>query len=80
MNRNQPTTLTKQERNQLYYQQKQAELKQKRKERYQRQKLTQAEQIVQPSSPEKNEVETSPLTPEKIIRENERFITYAGRL
>jgi hypothetical protein len=40
----------------------------------------QAGQIAQPSIPEKNEVETAQLAPEKIIREDERFITYARRL
>jgi len=40
----------------------------------------QVEQIVQPSLAEKNAVETAPLAPEEIIREDERFITYAKRL
>ena len=40
----------------------------------------QVEQIVQPNLAEKNEVGTAQLAQEKIIREDERFITYARRL
>jgi hypothetical protein len=73
---------TKEQQHEHYLKNKEI-VKAKRRERYLKSKTpTQANpnSLVQPSLPEKNEVGTAQLTQEKIIREDERFITYARRL
>ena len=79
---------TKEQQHEHYLKNKEI-VKAKRRERYLKSKTPaqanpdslvqpklEVEQIVQPNI----QVETSQLTPEKIIREDERFITYARRL